>query len=35
VLVLRVEDTQRAVQLLAERKVRVLTREEAFAAVGA
>jgi hypothetical protein len=34
-LVLRVEDPQRAVQLLADRKVRVLTREEAFAAVGA
>ena len=35
VLVLRVEDPQRAVQLLADRQVRVLTREEAFAAVGA
>jgi hypothetical protein len=35
VLVLRVEDPERAAVLLQGRKVRVLTREEAFEAVGA
>ena len=35
VLILRVEDPDRAAGLLAGRKVRVLTREEAFQAVGA
>ena len=35
VLLLRVEDPDRAAGLLAGRKVRVLTREEAFEAVGA
>jgi hypothetical protein len=35
VLLLRVEDPDKAAGLLAGRKVRVLTREEAFAAVGA
>jgi hypothetical protein len=35
VLVLRVEDSDRAVGVLQDRQVRVLSREEAFAAVGA
>jgi hypothetical protein len=35
VLILRVEDPERAATLLRGRDVRVLTREEAFAAVGA
>ncbi|HQR28803.1 MAG TPA: amino acid-binding protein [Anaeromyxobacteraceae bacterium] len=35
VLILRVEDPDRAAALLRARDVRVLTREEAFAAVGA
>jgi hypothetical protein len=35
VLLLRVEDPDRAVSLLTGRKVRVLSREEAFEAVGA
>ena len=35
VLILRVEDPDRAASLLRARNVRVLTREEAFAAVGA
>lgn len=35
VLILRVEDPDRAAALLRARNVRVLTREEAFAAVGA
>ena len=35
VLLLRLEDPDRAAALLAARKIRVLTREEAFEAVGA
>jgi hypothetical protein len=35
VLILRVEDPDRAAALLAARRVRVLSREEAFATVGA
>jgi hypothetical protein len=35
VLILRVEDPERAAALLREKKVRVLSREEAFEAVGA
>ncbi len=35
VLILRVEDPDRAAALLAARQVRVLSREEAFSAVGA
>jgi len=35
VLLLRVEDPERAAQLLQARNVRVLSREQAFEAVGA
>ncbi len=35
VLILRVEDPERAAALLGGRRIRVLTREEAFTAVGA
>ena len=35
VLILRVEDPDRAVELLSARGIRVLSREEAFSAVGA